>query len=143
MIPRRALPPSSHQKSGDWTPTELRKLDGESAAGPALESPQSIADSRSSLSLMVEVPPHPSVGRSCAFDLTLTNTGTQPLSDVVVVADLGPGLALPGRSDRRVQVLVGALGVDAKRSMQLTVIARSRGRLGCRFEVVQRRQTLL
>jgi hypothetical protein len=143
VIPRRALPPDSKQKSGGWTPTELRKLDGASAAGPALELPQSIADSRSSLSLVVEVPPHPSVGRSCAFDLTLINTGTKSLADVVVVADLGPGLALPGRNDRRVQVLVGALDVAAKRSLQLTVIAGRSGRLGCRFEVVQRKQTLL
>ena len=158
IVPQRVLPdsPSSSDDGesidgpsvdgpsvGRGGESRLRELSAENNSGPTLELQQAVAPTETSVELIVDAPSNPSVGREFVFELMLRNTGSVPLSDVVVVAQLDPGLALPGRGDRQVQLLVGDFAVGAFRPIRLTAIARSPGRPGCRFEVSSGTQTLL
>jgi len=133
VVPQRAPQPIDATPGGGQRSTIDDLAPSSQPAGPVLEPPE--AATETSVSLAVAVDPHPNVGRNCVLQLNLLNTGRVPLEDVVVVADLEPGLTLPGRDDRRVQVMAGRLAVGDRRSLPLTVIAGKQGRLGCRFEV--------
>jgi hypothetical protein len=137
------LPPPSRGKSPLDREPRLREpepadddSDKESWEGPGLTPPDVEFEAlipQGELELEASAVEQSAVGQLTTFHVLLRNTTSQPVENLKVMCELGPGLRFPGRDERELEAGVARLEPGETKEWDLSLVGERKGQACCRF----------
>ncbi len=140
-----AAPAGPDSLPNDDSPSDFRLPETSGAAkstearrpqGPTIIPQKVVVPAK--LNLVVQAPRRTQVGSGATFHLTVSNTGDEPVEDIVVETEFDRALVFPGRREKKVRRTLRQLMPAESKEISLLLLSDQTGNHCCRFTVTSK-----